>query len=59
MALFSKVNGRRVNSFRVSASSQMVRSTMANGMRGSQRVLVLKFGQTVVAMKATGIKVNR
>jgi hypothetical protein len=37
----------------------MVRSTTANGTRGSQKVLVLKFGQTVVVMKATGIKVNR
>jgi len=37
----------------------MVRSTTANGTRGSQKVLVLKFGQTVVVMKVTGIKVNR
>jgi hypothetical protein len=32
---------------------------MANGTRGSQKALVLKFGQTVVVMKVTGIKVNR
>lgn len=37
----------------------MVRSTTANGTRGSQKVLVLKFGQTVVVMKAIGIRVNR
>lgn len=40
MELFSKVNGRRVDSFLVSASSQTDRSMMVNGTKENQKVSV-------------------
>ena len=56
MELYSKVNGRSQSSSKESASSQMDRSLMVNGLTESQRVSASSHGQTVAAMRVNGSK---
>jgi len=55
----SKANGTKVNSWLVSASSQIIRSMMASGTRESLKVMALKSGLMVVGTKEIGIRASQ